>query len=339
MTGELWVVTGGQRDETVLEEAHRIADLLGESTARPDVVAVIFGDRDPSDAFDTVSPDEAVRLVPQSGAFTSGAGSVSDKVTGLVELTGTRTPRAVLTASSPDGDDVAARLASRLGAGCVTDCLLRVRDGQLLAGRVVYEGRAYGEFAVESSTLVASVDTAVLGTPTPGPDRDPAVVERTVTLDGDGQVEHIETLEVPEQDLSKARTIVSGGQGLGSPEGFEVVEGMADAVGGAVGASRPPADDGWVPYDRQIGVTGKEIDTDLYIACAVSGDPYHMRSVTSEHLLAVNTDPDARIFNFTDLGIVGDVYEYGPAIADAVRAAREGDGTATDPVKADGGEQ
>jgi electron transfer flavoprotein alpha subunit len=224
MTGELWVVTGGERDGTVIDEAHRVADLLGESTDRPDVVAVLFGDREPSDAFDTVSPDEAVRLVSQSGSFTSGAGSLADTVAGLVELARTRTPRAILTASSPDGDDIAARLASRLGAGCVTDCLLRIRDGQLLAGRAVYEGRAYGEFAVESSTLVASVDTAVLGTPTPGPDRDPAVVERTVTLDGDGQVEHVETREVPEQDLSKARTIVSGGQGLGGPEGFEVVK-------------------------------------------------------------------------------------------------------------------
>lgn len=339
MTGELWVVTGGEQDGAVLAEAHRVADRLGESATRPDVVAVIFGDRGVEDAFDTVSPDEVVRLVPQSGTFTPGAESLSDRVAGLAELAETRTPRAVLTGSSPDGDDIAARFASRLGGGCVTECLLRVRDDQIMAGRVVFEGRAYGEFAVESSTLVASVDTEVLGAPAPGQDRDPAVVERTVTLDRGGRIEHLETLEVPEQDLSKARTIVAGGRGLGSPDGFEVVEDIADAVGGAVGSSRPPADDGWVPYDRQIGVTGREIDTALYIACAISGDPYHMRSVTSENLIAINSDPDARIFNFTDLGVVGDVYEYAPAVAEAIRAAREGDETATDPIKTDGGEQ
>jgi electron transfer flavoprotein alpha subunit len=337
MTGELFVVASGDADESVFEEAHRVADLLGESGDRPSVVAVTFAGQGGDDALETVPPDEVVRLVPESGAFSPGAASTPGRVEAVAELAGERSPRAVLTRSSPDGDDLVARLAARMGGGCVTDCLVRVRDDRILAGRVVYEGRAYGEFAFEGATPVVSVNTEVLGSPDPGRDRDPTVVERTVSP-GESGVEHVETLEIPEQDLSKARTIVSGGRGLGDPDGFGVIEELADALGGAVGASRPPADDGWVPYDRQIGVTGKEIDAGLYVACAISGDPYHMRSVTADHLLAINTDPGARIFNFTDLGVVGDVYEYAPAIAEAVRDAREEGETGTERIEADGGE-
>jgi len=334
MTGGIWVVTGGGDDGKILDEAHRVAGLLGESEDRPAVVAISFEGTDDAEAIEAASPDEVVRFQAETGDLPPGAASTADRVGALAALADERDPRAVLTESTPDGDDLVARLAHRIGGGCVTDCLLRVREDRLLAGRVVYEGRAYGEFAFENGLPVVSVTTDVLGTPT-ARDGEPTTTERSLSVAGSG-IEHVETLDIPEQDLSKAQTIVAGGQGLGSADGFGTIEELADAIGGAVGSSRPPADDGWVPYDRQIGVTGKEIDTELYVACAISGDPYHMRSVTSEHLLAINTDPDARIFNFADLGIVGDVYEYGPALADAIRDARD-EGAAPEAVETDGG--
>jgi electron transfer flavoprotein alpha subunit len=334
MSGGIWVVTGGGDDDVILDEAHRVADLLDDVEDRPDVVAVSFEGTDDREAIEAMSPDQVVQFRFDDGDLPSGAASTADRVGALATLVDERDPRAVLTESTPDGDDLVARLARRIGGGCVTDCLVRVREGRLLAGRVVYEGRAYGEFAFENGLPVVSVNTEVLGTPTPR-EGAPTTTERSLSVAGSG-IEHVETLEIPEQDLSRAQTIVAGGQGLGSADGFETIEDLAGAIGGAMGSSRPPADDGWVPYDRQIGVTGKEIDTELYIACAISGDPYHMRTVTSEHLLAVNTDPDARIFNFADLGIVGDVYEYGPALADAIRDAQDGDETA-EAVEADGG--
>jgi electron transfer flavoprotein alpha subunit len=334
MTGGIWVVTGGGDDDAILDEAHRVADLLGEAEERPAVVAISFEGTDDADAIEAVPPDEVVRFQVEDGDLPSGAASTADRVGALATLAAERDPRAVLTESTPDVDDLVARLAHRIGGGCVTDCLVRVRADRLLAGRVVYEGRAYGEFAFESGLPVVSVNTDVFGTPAVS-EGEPTITERSLSVAGSG-IEHVETLDIPEQDLSKAQTIVAGGQGLGSADGFETIEELADAIGGAMGSSRPPADDGWVPYDRQIGVTGKEIDTELYVAAAISGDPYHMRSVTSEHLLAINTDPDARIFNFADLGIVGDVYEYGPALADAIRDAQDGDET-TEAVEADGG--
>ena len=171
------------------------------------------------------------------------------------------------------------------------------------------------------------------------PDGEPSVRTVEVTVEGEAGIRHVEAFEVPESDLAKARRIVAGGRGLGDPGGFEVIEDLADALGAAVGASRPPADDGWVPYDRQIGVTGKEIDVDLYAPCAISGDSYHMRSVNADCLIAINSDPEARIFEFADLGVVGDVYEHGPALAAAIREAVGAETTTeTDEPAADGDE-
>jgi electron transfer flavoprotein alpha subunit len=180
-----------------------------------------------------------------------------------------------------------------------------------------------------------TLNAEALGSPAELPSESPT--ERTVTVDvaDDDRVRHVETFDVPESDLAKARRIVAGGFGLGDPDGFDLVTDLADALGAAVGASRPPADEDWVPYDRQIGVTGKEIDVELYVPVAISGDSYHMRSVNAEYLVPINTDPEARIFNFADVGVVGDAYEYAPALAEAIRAAtvgEEGDGGTAEEV-------
>jgi electron transfer flavoprotein alpha subunit len=321
MTGGVWVVRVGDDTDAVVDEAHRIADLLGETGSRPPVVAVGFGDPE-SAADDRVPPDEAVGIVAGDRSLRTSAATVAGRAAALADLAAERDPVAVLAESTPDGDDLVAALSERIGGACVTDCLVRVREGELLAGRGVYEGRAYAEIDVEG-TPALSVSTEALGTPDDRPADPPETTRHDVTLDGDRRIRHLAELEIPERDLSRAQVIVAGGRGLGGPDGFEPVRDLADAVGGALGSSRPPADDGWVPYDRQIGVTGKEIEPELYVPCAISGDPYHMRSVTADHLIPINRDPEARIFDFADLGVVGDVFEVAPAIADAVREARQ----------------
>jgi electron transfer flavoprotein alpha subunit len=322
MTGGVWVVPVGDDTDAVVDEAHRIADLLSETGPRPPVVAVGFGDPE-SAAYDHVPPDEAVGIVARDRSLRASAATVAGRAAALTDLAAERDPVLVLAESTPDGDDLVAALSERIGGACVTDCLVRVREGELLAGREVYEGRAYAEIEV-GGTPALSVSTGVLGTPD---DRDvgPETTRYEGAPDGDRRIRHLAELDIPERDLSRAQAIVAGGRGLGGPDGFEPVRDLADAVGGALGSSRPPADDGWVPYDRQIGVTGTEIEPELYVPCAISGDPYHMRSVTADHLIPINRDPEARIFDFADLGVVGDVFEVAPAIADAVRAARQQD--------------
>lgn len=325
MTGALLTVPG-EDDPALLEEAHRLAEELttpeGES---PPVVALAFdGVVDPESAA-AGTPDEVVHVVREGArnsveTFTGGAAGVRTRAEALAQVA--EEPRAILLPDTADGADLAALTARRLRGGCVTDCLLRVRDGDLLAGRQVYGGRAYAELSFERGPPVVTLNTEALGTPDEPPAGSPDERTVAVSVADDDRVRHLETFDVPEADLAKARRIVAGGHGLGNPDGFGLIEDLADALGAAVGASRPPADDGWVAYDRQIGVTGKEIDVELYVPCAISGDSYHMRSVNADHLVPINTDPEARIFNFADIGIVGNVYEYGPVLAEAVWEAK-----------------
>ena len=324
MTGPIVAVPDGE-DVSILGEAHRLAETLEDDTGdRPAVVAIALdGIVDPAD-LSAGSPDEIVHVVREDGAFSSGASGVTARADALVAFAMDVDPLVVALPDSPDSADLAATTARKLRSGCVTDCLLRVRDGEVLAGRSAYSDRAYAEISFERGTPVVTLNVDALGSPEFEPDE--SIRERTyeVTVEDDDRLRGLGELEVPEQDLEKARRIVAGGFGLGSPEGFEVIGELADALGAAVGASRPPADEEWVPYDRQIGVTGKEIDAELYVPCAISGDPYHMRSVSAEYLLAINTDPGAQIFNMADLGVVGDVYEYGPMLAEAIHEARAG---------------
>ncbi len=315
MTDELWVIATGDQLGTLIAEAHRLADRLETTGDRPTVLAVGFG----ADGLPerTVRPDDAAVLVPTDAEFGSGATAVRPRVDALAWLARNRSPRVVLAEHTPDGDDIVSRLGTRLGGSCVTGCLVRIREDELLAGRPAYEGRAYAEFNCDPPAVL-SVDTEPLDTPRstqplPEPTQYETPIEATNPNMKQGEV-----LSIPEQDLSRARRVVAGGRGLGGPAGFEPIRELQAALGATLGASRPPADDGWVAYDRQIGVTGTAIDPELYVACAISGDPYHLRSVSAEHLIAINTDPDARIFDVANLGIVGDATEIAPAIADAV---------------------
>ncbi|OTF01731.1 electron transfer flavoprotein subunit alpha/FixB family protein [Halorubrum sp. SD683] len=314
-------------DAALLDEAHRLAEALGDAGAEPPtVVAVAFdGLVTPAEAA-AGAPDEVLHVTRENGTFTAGAAGIRARSRALAELTDDA--RAVLLPDTADGADLAAATARQRRGACVTDCLLRVRNGELRAGRPAYGGRAYAEFDFEREPPVVTLNTEALGTPDQPPEGEPT--ERTVAVDApdDDRIRHVETFEVPEADLAKARRIVAGGFGLGGADGFDLIEELADAFGAAVGASRPPSDEGWVAYDRQIGVTGKEIDVELYVPCAISGDSYHMRSVNADHLIPINSDPEARIFNFADIGIVGDAYEYGPVLAEAVRRARADDESA-----------
>ena len=121
--------------------------------------------------------------------------------------------------------------------------------------------------------------------------------------------------------IEEARVIVSGGRGVGGPDGFGVVEELAEALGGAVGATRAAVDAGWIPYAQQIGQTGKIVKPALYLALGISGAIQHKVGMqTADTIVAVNRDPDAPIAEFADLFVVGDLFEVAPAILAALRA-------------------
>jgi electron transfer flavoprotein alpha subunit len=228
-------------------------------------------------------------------------------------------PLAILAAAGANGLELMPRLAARLSggyAGSVVD--LRWEEDQLAAKRPIYGGRAYEE--------VAFIRKPALVTVRPGafPAMDGAQAAETVVVDtpavsGPAVVEQKSTATTG-KNISEAARVVSGGRGMGAPENFKLIEELADALGGAVGASRAVVDAGWRPHDEQVGKSGKTICPELYIACGISGAIHHVLGMnTAKVVVAINTDAEALIFKSADYGLVGDALKVLPALTRALK--------------------
>ena len=231
----------------------------------------------------------------------------------------------VLFAASVLAADVAAALAARLGAGLNWD----LTDLSLDEGELVGKRPALGDTVL--------VDVGWKETPRLGMVR--AGTFDPVETGGTAEVEALEasfsdfstlaTLLEQTQEASSgpsiedADIIVAGGRGLGSPEAFTLLEELASALGGAVGATRAVVDAGWYQYSTQVGQTGKTVSPKLYIACGISGAIQHKVGMQgSGTIVAINKDPNAPIFEYSDLGVVGDVHEIVPKLTELVKARR-----------------
>jgi electron transfer flavoprotein alpha subunit len=233
----------------------------------------------------------------------------------------------ILLSNTPSGWDVAPRVAAGLEAAFVSDCFkLDAEGGQVVFHRRVFNGKLDATLRASTPVVVATVQpgaTAAFDGATEG-----SVTPLRVPLEGAirARFVQVKVAEAKGVDLSKADIIVSGGRGVGAPEKFpEVIQPLADALGGAMGASRPVVDAGWLPHEYQVGSSGQTVQPKLYIACGISGAIQHLVGMkTSNYIIAINKDPDAPIFEVADLGVVGDLFEIVPALTKAVRAAKGG---------------
>lgn len=229
----------------------------------------------------------------------------------------------VLISSTPSGWDVAPRIAAALDCAFVSDCTNIEGSGSSLTfTRRVFNGKLNAQLSVEGAA-VASVQPGATE-PFEG-SSDGAATK----LDADLSGSKAKFIEVKMSagtgiDLTKADVVVSGGRGVGDPEKFpEIIQPLADALGGAMGASRPVVDAGWLPHAHQVGSSGQVVTPKLYVAAGISGAIQHLVGMKgSNFIVAINKDADAPIFEVADIGVVGDLFEIVPALTAAALAAK-----------------
>jgi electron transfer flavoprotein alpha subunit len=288
----------------------------------PDVAAVLVGD------------DQLAPLAAEAGRF--GAATVftvvdafpsplpGPRVDVLTELVRSHGFDALLFSNSVLAADVAAGLAARLDAGINWDLVdLEVRDGELVGRQPMLQDSVLAEVGWRSAPRVALFRPGSFEPAPDGSGSEPAVESLVVTF-----AEHTMAARVTERtlradegpSLTGADVIVAGGIGLGSEEGFELAEQLAAALDGAVGATRAAVYKGWYPASAQIGQTGATVSPKLYVALGISGAVQHKVGMqSSKTIVAINKDPHAPIFEFSDLAVVGDVHTVVPELIDLLR--------------------
>lgn len=234
-------------------------------------------------------------------------------------------PALVLAGHTSIGADLAPRLGFRLKSAAATGCVsVEMVNGTLNFTRPCYGGNARETLIFRTRPAVATVRAGCYE-PLPA---DPGRTGEIVPLAGEMPPPRVRVTErsarPEEARLEEARVIVAGGRGLNGPEGFGVLGELAGVLGGVVGASRVPCDLGWCPHSMQIGLTGKTVTPDLYVAVGISGAGHHMAGCGgAKTIVAINTDPGAAIFRDARFGVVGDFQKVVPALTAELRRLRE----------------
>jgi electron transfer flavoprotein alpha subunit len=304
-----------------LGEARRVADKMSEPVA-----GVILG----SDASAVAAkiPAGADRILTGESPLLDRYSS-SAYARAIATAVESAQPRAVFIGGNIRGRDLAPRLAARLAAGLVSDCIeLRVEGAEIHAVRPVYAGKARWIVRAASEPFIVTTRPNVFDPPAADAagsgtveSFDPGIAEGDVLA----PVASFEKKESDRPELTEASIIVSGGRGMKGPENFHLVESLAKELEAAVGASRAVVDAGWREHGDQVGQTGKTVSPNLYVACGISGAIQHLAGMSSSKVIvAINKDKDAPIFKVADYGIVGDVFEVLPALTEEIHKMKQG---------------
>ncbi len=240
-------------------------------------------------------------------------------------------PAVLLIGATNNGRDLGPRVSSRMQTGLTADCTELGVDSETRL--VKWTRPAFGGNLM--ATILCPDHRPQIGTVRPGvfkkPEEDTGrkgeIIHETVEFGPDEIrtriVEVITEAGGADVNLEEAEIIVSGGRGVGGPEGFEVLKELADEIGAQIGASRAAVDSGWISSLHQVGQTGKSVGPKIYIACGISGAIQHVAGMSSSDvIIAINKDPDAPIFNIADYGIVGDLFEVIPELTKRIRSSK-----------------
>lgn len=221
------------------------------------------------------------------------------------------------------GNDLAPRLAVRLNAGCIVDCVnLKVESEEIIATRPIYAGKAFIKAKLSSDVKVFTIRPNVFKAELSDAGSATIEIKEITSPNLKSKVVSLKKSE-GKLDVAEADIIVSGGRGMKGPEYFNLIESLADSLGAAVGASRAVVDAGWRPHREQVGQTGKTVSPSLYVACGISGAIQHLAGMsTSKYIVAINKDKDAPIFSVADYGIAGDLFEILPVLTEEIKKIR-----------------
>ena len=298
----------GQPALQAIAAANRLTD--------PEITVVIVGDLPAS-----ASSLPVGLVLSISNVVESDIGIYEQATTDICKIINRVNPDVVLFNKSDFGSLVGPRVAFRLGVVFASDCMeISNVDGSIVVTRPVFGGSALADFEVATTQSVITLRPGSFSASTET--GNPSVEEFISDVTVDQRASVLDTIEESREGvrLEDANVIVSGGRGLGGPEPFSVLHDLANVLEGAVGASRAACDAGWIDHAYQVGLTGKSVTPDLYIAVGISGASQHMAGCSSSRaIVAINKDADSNIFKEARYGVVGDWEKVLPAFLSAVR--------------------
>ena len=248
---------------------------------------------------------------------------VAPKAEVLAQLVAEKSPAAVVIPSSPEGKEIAGRLAIKTGSGFLTDVTEIAADGT--ATQVAFAGATIVHSQVTVGTPIYTLrGNSVAAEPAPAAAaEEPVQVTVSDAAKAARVVDRVVEQKSSRPELTEASIVVSGGRGVASAENFSIIEGLADSLGAAVGASRAAVDSGFYPHSFQVGQTGKTVSPQLYVAVGISGAIQHRAGMqTSKTIVAINKDPEAPIFELADFGVVGDLNTVVPTATEQINARK-----------------
>ncbi len=291
----------------ITSAGRKIADALGGK-----VTALLIGSGVEKFAGDlgAVGADSVVTV--NAGEY--NAETWANLVAGVIK---DKNPSVVLLPHTSQGKDYSPRVAVKVGAGIIADVVgLSVDGGKVVAKKPIYSGKAYANFKITSPIGIFTIRP---NSQEVAQKAGAGAVEAASPSAGDAKVKIVSSdlSGGNKVQLAEASIIVSGGRGIKGPENWPILQGLADILGAALGASRAAVDAGWIPHSHQVGQTGKTVSPNCYIACGISGAIQHLAGMgSSKYIVAINKDGDAPIFKVATYGVVGDLFEVVPALTE-----------------------